>query len=1043
MSDIAPPAPVPDAPTTGEAPHGLSMLTDDAARRARRRLLDDALVRTPREHAASAAHDGRTRQGSLLVMATIRPGQYEPLKKLLGQIAHPPAGQDIELNPVIPFLKLRTVHFARLLLHPESPSDEAPIPKVNGELQIHGPPIPAKLLLATDFDGPLQPHLEELLDVAGPGLDRVFGHCKGWPGHANRAAALRFFRRHSVRTNVFYTSTQRRSVDQIRREDDLRRRIDAFLDAQAGTPGFPTDAVEVRERIRRFVKDEPELAWARQEPGPFPTPPIPKVIRDNLPTVIIAALLAVLAVIGVVLGLVLPWPWWKITLALAAGLAAAVVAALTYLRMLEQKDPEIVRPTVKEHTGRLVATEDRIIQNEMSSVLYIKEPLWFRRIVLWLVLAFLDFSARYQSVEGRLAGIPSIHFARWVMVDRGRRLVFFSNYDGSWESYLGDFVDKSPGGLTGVWSNNVGFPRARWLTGEGAKNEQLFKAYVRDSMIPTQVWYSAYRWLAVTDINGNSKIRLGLYGTMDRAQAEEWLRRFGGGEKAPPSGPQPQPAASVPAARPVTVAVDDVQGLVARSYARLKHAYYVPVRLGGGAAAGRAWVDGMRKDVTPASLDSRAVEEAGWAMNVAFTHDGLRALGLSKEEAGTFSREFIEGMATDHRGRFLGDTGETGPEHWRWGKPGTPLHAMLFLFSDTADGLKAMLEKERGRGAMHGVTLDPPLDSVMLPDDKEHFGFHDGIAQPRIAGLKPDAGESADRSPPIPAGEVVLGYPNAYGRLPASPAVRETNLSSALLGDAVPDPFDTRASHRRRDLGKNGSYVVFRTLDQDVQAFWRFVDGQAEGDAERRKRLAAKMVGRWPNGAPLVWNDEKEPPFDKKTANAFLYTANGDQHGGKCPLGAHIRRTNPRDGMAPDPAESLKVSDRHRLLRRGRAYGPPLAGSFDPEAILAAGAEAPEPKRGLHFICFNTDIARQFEFVQNTWVNGMKFDGLYADPDPLIAPHTDPAKAVHPEQISNFTEQGCPVRHRVKGLTRFVTMRGGAYLFMPGLKALEYLAKME
>ncbi|HEV3050869.1 MAG TPA: hypothetical protein VGX50_11190, partial [Longimicrobium sp.] len=443
------PAPVPHGAASTEALRGLSVLTTAEAHQARRQLLADALKRTPAEQAASAARDGRTRQGSLLVMAPIRTDQYEPLKKVLAEIAKPPAGEDIELNPVIPFLKLRTVHFARLLLHAESPSDDAPIPSVNGKPQVRGGPIPAKLLLATDFDGPLQAHLEELLDVAGPGLDRVFAHCEGWPGHARRAAALRFFRRHSVRTNVFYTSTQRRSVDQIRREDDLRRRIDAYLDAQAGKPGFPTDAVQVRERIIRFVKDEPELAWARREPGPFPTPPIPRVIRDNLFLAIGVALVAVLAVAGFVLSLVLPWPWLGITVALVAGLAAAGGAAWMYLLRLEKRDPEIVRGTVKEHAARLVQTEDRIIQNEMSSVLYIKEPLWFRRIVLWLVLAFLDFSARYQSVEGRLAGIPSIHFARWVMVDRGRRLVFFSNYDGSWESYLGDFVDKSPGGLTG------------------------------------------------------------------------------------------------------------------------------------------------------------------------------------------------------------------------------------------------------------------------------------------------------------------------------------------------------------------------------------------------------------------------------------------------------------------------------------------------------------------------------------------------------------------------------------------------------------------
>jgi Dyp-type peroxidase family len=1028
------------------------IFTPEDARRA-------VLKRSPEENLKSASRDGRTRQGSLLVMVPIRRGEgsdpgehYAALETVLSKMKGP-RGEDLELNPVIPFLNLRTVHFARILLHTESPSTDAPIPP--GKKTSGRPDIPAKLLFATDFDGSLKAHLDELLCVAGPGLDWLFDHCEGWPGHRNRKAALRFLRRHSVRSNTFYTSTQRRTVEQIRREADLRQAIDGFLDREAGQEGFPTDPVDVRDRICKFVEGQPELAWTKVEPGPFPTPPIPKRIRDNLGRSALRAAVAVAVLLAGILALSLYFSWAQkfgtgLGIAVALGVALLLVAlplaalvragfrAWAFLQQLEKNDPEIVRDDVKEHTRQLVQTEDRIVQNEMSSVLYIKEPLRFRHMVLWLVLAFIDFSARYISVEGRLAGIPSIHFARWVIVDGGRRLVFFSNYDGSWESYLGDFVDKSPGGLTAVWSNCVGFPRSERLLGEGARNEQLFKAYVRDSQIPTQVWYSAYRWLSVSNINDNSKIRLGLYGDMDRAQAEEWLRRFGGGEKLAVSPPQP-PAEAVPVEE---VAVDDVQGLVARSYSPLRYACYVPVRFGEEAAA-RAWLDDVRGNVTDASVNTKAAEAQGWALNLAFTAHGLSALGLAESALGTFSREFTEGMATPHRQRILGDAGDTGPENWRWGAEKDSVHAMLFLFAGTDQRLKDMLRDERERGTRHGVTLDEPLTSIMLPDDKEHFGFHDGIAQPRIAGLKSDS--SREDGPPIPAGEVVLGYTNAYGRKPASPSVAADLLSTSLLGDAVPDPFDTSASATRRDLGRNGTYVVFRTLEQDVKKFWSFVNQRAEGNPDERKRLAAKIVGRWPNGAPLVTYPRAEPPvFDAKgkEGNDFLYTANGDQHGTLCPIGAHIRRTNPRDGMVPHPVESLKVADRHRLLRRGRAYGAPVVESFDPDHILVAADERARQERGLHFICFNTDIGRQFEFVQHTWVNGMKFDGLFADPDPLIAPHVDPADAKHPEEVSNFTIQGCPVRHRETGLTRFVTMRGGAYLFMPGMKALEYLAKM-
>jgi hypothetical protein len=198
------------------------------------------------------------------------------------------------------------------------------------------------------------------------------------------------------------------------------------------------------------------------------------------------------------------------------------------------------------------------------------------------------------------------------------------------------------------------------------------------------------------------------------------------------------------------------------------------------------------------------------------------------------------------------------------------------------------------------------------------------------------------------------------------------------------------------------------------------------------------MVGRWPNGAPLARDPEREPDtFDPKTANDFMYA--DDLQGNRCPLGAHVRRSNPRDGMGPTPVESLLVSDRHRLLRRGRAYGKPLAESFDPADILATDGSG---ERGLHFITFNTDISRQFEFVQNTWINSMKFDGLYADPDPVVAPHANPHDpSTRPEEVTDFTVMKCPVRHRVRGIPRFVSMRGGAYLFMPGLQALRFLAE--
>jgi len=1020
---------VPQAPEAIAFP--VNVFTDQHARRAARRArVAAARARTPGEDLESAAHDGRTSQASLLVMPRIKAGEanMNSLLALLQRVAKP-EDADMELNPVIPFAKLTTVHFLRILVHQPSPSSDAPIPVYDGKPQVHGPPIPPKLLFSTDYDGTLDAHIDELLREAGPGLDQVFSHCEGWPGVADPRAVHGFFLLNRVESNTFYTGTMKRSVDQIHREALLRDRVEEFLDEQIEKKQLPENPAEIRQRILKFIDEQPELAWTKVRPGGYP-----KILTTHLKLFAGLLLLAIVAVIYGIARLAAPSAAWQITLGIVLAAGVLVGAAVAYLAYLSRTDPVIVNPGVKAHTSELETTEDRIVQNEMSSVIYIKEPLWFRSIVLRSVLAFINFSAKYLSNQGNLAGIPSIHFARWVIVDGGRRLVFFSNFDGSWDNYLGDFIDKSSSGLTAVWSNCVGFPRTTGLTGGGATNEQQFKAYSRQSQIPTQVWYSAYRWLSVSNINNNSWIRLGLYDEMDEAATLEWLRRFSDGSQSAtqPTAPD-KPAPSPP------IEHADVQGFIARSYPKLTQACYVPVYFADtrNPVAARAWIGGVAGRVTPASRSSKEVYAQGEARSVALTFQGVKALGLDDTTLGTFQLEFIQGMTDEHTQRALGDTGPgLEPSSWAWGGPHNPtVHAMLFLFAGTPERLQALVDEETKHASAAGITLGAPLDSIMLAGDKEHFGFHDGIAQPRIDGLKADA-DAASNEPRIPAGEVVLGYPNAYGHYPATPSVPVTEAARKLFPVAPPDPYNTTLGERL-DLGRNGSYVVFRQYYQDVRAFWSYLDQQAGHDPERRKKLGAQMVGRWPNGAPMEEYPDAEPPeFNAATANEFMYR--DDLHGDRCPLGSHIRRTNPRDGMGPNPAESLLVADRHRLLRRGRAYGQPLAPSFDPADILASDGKG---DRGLQFICFNTDIGRQFEFVQNTWVNSLKFDGLYADPDPVIAPHkpaSDPD--THPEEISRFTVQRCPVRHQVNKIPRFVTIRGGAYLFMPGIKALQYLA---
>src|SRR5207247_661024 len=246
--------------------------------------------------------DGRTTQSSLLVLVPIKPSSsLETLQKLLGDIANPPGGEDLEVNPIIPFRKLGTVHFARILIHHASPSEEAPIPTWNGKEQVSGPPIPAKLLISTDFDGPLTDHLDELLREAGPGLDLLFAYCESWPGHARRDAAHQFFLRHRIASNTFYTGTMNRSVSQIRREAELREHIDQYLDAYAGTSGFPGDPVQIRRRVVDDVFANKAFEWTKQTPGPYPSPILPSSLASSSGL----ALGLALGVVGIVLAFTL------------------------------------------------------------------------------------------------------------------------------------------------------------------------------------------------------------------------------------------------------------------------------------------------------------------------------------------------------------------------------------------------------------------------------------------------------------------------------------------------------------------------------------------------------------------------------------------------------------------------------------------------------------------------------------------------------------------------------------------------------------------
>ena len=462
--------------------------------------------------------------------------------------------------------------------------------------------------------------------------------------------------------------------------------------------------------------------------------------------------------------------------------------------------------------------------------------------------------------------------------------------------------------------------------------------------------------------------------------------------------------------------LDDIQGLLARGYGRLRAARFLVLRFGDVEPA-RTWLAATAPQVTPATEDPQER-----AVHLALTRTGLEKLGVTAEGLAGFSNEFREGMTTPHRQRVLGDFAQDDPAGWRWGGIATqPVDAVLMLYTANEEQMRPFAGERIAELAAASIELVTSLAATDI-GDIEPFGFRDGISQPVADGI----GREGRPEDTLKPGEFVLGYPNEYGLLTDRPLVPPAHDPRDLL------PGDSAGSNSK-DLGRNGSYLVIRQLEQDVPAFWRFMEAAAtdvdgHSSAESRTRLAAKMVGRWPGGASLSLSPERDAE-DLAKENAFGYH-HDDADGLRCPVGSHARRANPRDSLDPDPGseDSIALNKRHRILRRGRSYGPLLP----VDEALAAGDDGIE--RGLHFACLAGNIARQFEFIQHTWANNPKFDELYDEVDPIMGPRG--------ESGATFSIPSAPVRKRITGIPTFVTVRGGAYFFLPGLRALRYLASL-
>ena len=433
--------------------------------------------------------------------------------------------------------------------------------------------------------------------------------------------------------------------------------------------------------------------------------------------------------------------------------------------------------------------------------------------------------------------------------------------------------------------------------------------------------------------------------------------------------------------------LDDIQSGVLRPRPAPYAATYIALRIDD-RRAGRELMDRVSRVVTSAANPNSPLADT-W-VSVALTYHGLKALGVSQESLDSFSWEFRQGMRA--RAKELSDIGPSSPENWE--EPlGTPdVHVVIVAVSPDEERLEAVLERARKTyQQMNGLTAVWRQNCHALPNEKEPFGFRDGMSHPAIEGSGIPG--SNPKEEPLKAGEFVLGYPDELG------GVQKT---------------------KPEILGRNGTYVVFRKLHQRVAEFRRYLKANSTSHDDE-ELLAAKMMGRWRSGAPLAlcpFHDNPDLGADPRRNNDFLFKAD-DAAGLKTPGGSHIRRTNPRD------APIAGVARIHRMIRRGTAYGPLL-----PEGVLENDGE----DRGLMFAFVGAYIGRQFEFVQSQWINDGVFFGAGSDTDPIIGSNGDASTLTIPRK---------PVRRRCTGIPQFVVTRGGEYCFMPGLRALRWLADLQ
>lgn len=824
---------------------------------------------------------------------------------------------------------------------------------------------------------------------------------------------------------VNYDGTPGLTVERIRKEEKLAAAAALLVERLKPAPSPLATLNAVRERL--WAKGEMKWAFVAEDAPCLKGPPAG--LRGFLGLAAASTILLWPFLLVALAALALFWFWSSLGTGIWAAifvLLAEAAAIYWRLRRKEETDvPEDIAPRaacVEEFMKR----ENFGAHNHLAAASAMK-PGWFRmftlRVGLW---AAGQIAARF-SRPSFLGPTGVIHFARWLILPGTNKLLFYSNYDGAWESYLENFIEQAYNGVNGIWSNTVGFPRTDNLFGvglfgltanRGGNDGDRLRRWTRRQQYLSLVWYSGYPELTTERIRTNAAIRQGIALAATESDAADWLACFGS---------EPRPATNLEAT--------EIPTLVFGGLSRQRFGASLMLQLSGAEAANKAWLRGIERGLTYG--DALNSEEA---MLVAFSATGLLKLGLHGSDLTTFPVAFQQGSAARWRARAVGDVADNDPDKWWWGGPDLPIDAVLLIYAKTSKALSDAIDDQKQKFATAGILVAHEVALKELPPNvlppynkfaKEPFGFADGVSQPIIEGT-PRALSSKNTHQVVKPGEFVFGYPDNLGYMPPSPAVADQRDPHDMLPALGWDPsrqrpdFSDPAPTTSHDLGRNGTFLVVRQLEQNKAAFEDFKRAAAKRIAadprapalpppKLEEWIGAKIVGRWENGQSLVRHPHG-PPKDGEADNDFRYGVE-DPTGVRCPLGAHIRRANPRESFDPGSEAQLSITNRHRILRVGRSY---------------AGQEGKSDNPGLLFMALNADIERQFEFVQQTWLSAPSFHGLQNEVDPMIGRRSVSRDMTIP------TPSGALC---LKGLKDFVRVRGSGYFFLPGRTAIRFLAR--